>query len=101
MSSLLLLALIVTCHCYAACVQCMIKIVVFLSLPTFDYTLPFLCLVYSSLDPFSACPSHRCYGEMLLLVAMHLQEKQLKQIEDLVTATLEMKISVRAARTCS
>ena len=31
----------------------------------------------------------------MLLVSIHLREKQLEQIEDLITNTLSMKVSVR------
>ena len=41
-----------------------------------------------------ACPGERCYGEMLLLVALHLQERQLNQIEELITSVLKMKTHV-------
>jgi hypothetical protein len=34
------------------------------------------------------------YGEMLLLIIIHLQEKQTKQIEKLVSSVLEMKLTV-------
>lgn len=40
-----------------------------------------------------ACGSHCSYGELLLLVSIHLREKQLEQIEDLITNTLSMRVS--------
>ena len=40
------------------------------------------------------CVGHCSYGEMLLLIAIHLREKQLSQIEELVSDTLQMKVTV-------
>ena len=41
-----------------------------------------------------ACDGHCPYGELLLLIAIHLKEKQLDQIEELIAETLNMKVSV-------
>lgn len=41
-----------------------------------------------------ACDGHCPYGELLLLIAIHLKEKQLDQIEELIADTLNMKVSV-------
>ena len=41
-----------------------------------------------------ACGSHCSYGEMLLLVAIHLRERQLGQIEELMSSAIQMKVSV-------
>lgn len=41
-----------------------------------------------------AIPGERVYGEMLLLIVIHLQEKQLKEIENLVSSVLRMKLPV-------
>ena len=43
---------------------------------------------------------HECgglcsYGETLLLIAIHLQELQLPQLEELIYNTLSMRVSVR------
>ena len=40
-----------------------------------------------------ACQGQCSYGEMLLLMAIHLQENQLVQIESLISGTLHMKVS--------
>ena len=44
-----------------------------------------------------ACSGHCPYGELLLLIAIHLKEKQLDQIEELIAETLNMKVSVSVA----
>ena len=41
-----------------------------------------------------ACDGHCPYGELLLLIAIHLKEKQLDQVEELIADTLNMKVSV-------
>ena len=41
-----------------------------------------------------SCDGHCPYGELLLLIAIHLKEKQLDQIEELIADTLNMKVSV-------
>lgn len=43
---------------------------------------------------FRACDGHCPYGELLLLIAIHVKEKQLDQIEELIAETLNMKVSV-------
>lgn len=43
-----------------------------------------------------ACGGHCSYGELLLLISIHLREKQLEQIEELIVSTLKMKVSVSA-----
>lgn len=40
-----------------------------------------------------ACQGQCSYGEMLLLMAIHLQENQLVQIESLISGILQMKVS--------
>lgn len=52
----------------------------------YDYALQ-LCV-------FRACDGHCPYGELLLLIAIHVKEKQLDQIEGLIAETLNMKVSV-------
>ena len=47
-----------------------------------------------SLQSCRFCPGESCYGEMLLLVAMHLQDKKLNQIGKLIQSVLGMKITV-------
>ena len=54
--------------------------------------------LFGSLFCLSACPGERCYGEMLLLVALHLQDRQLNQIEELITSVLKMKTHVGEIR---
>ena len=46
------------------------------------------------LSVYRACDGHCPYGELLLLIAIHLKEKQLDQIEELIAETLDMKVSV-------
>ena len=46
------------------------------------------------LPPTRACEGHCSYSELLLLIAIHLRERQLDQIEELITSTLQMKVSV-------
>lgn len=41
-----------------------------------------------------AIPGERVYGEMLLLVVIHLQEKQLKEIETLISSVLGVTLQV-------
>ena len=47
-----------------------------------------------------ACDGHCPYGELLLLIAIHLKEKQLDQIEELIADTLNMKVSVSDCLIC-
>lgn len=47
-----------------------------------------------------ACQGQCSYGEMLLLMAIHLQENQLVQIESLISGTLHMKVSVSLILVC-
>ena len=42
------------------------------------------------------CGEGGSYGEMLLLIAIHLREKQLPQLEDLTSNILGMKVTVRS-----
>ena len=42
-----------------------------------------------------ACDGECSYGELLLLIAIHLREGHLPQLEELISDTLQMKVSVR------
>ena len=43
---------------------------------------------------YRSCSEGSSYGEMLLLITIHLREKQLPQLEALIASTLGMKITV-------
>ena len=53
--------------------------------------------MYVHVCQYRACSGHCPYGELLLLIAIHLKEKQLDQIEELIAETLNMKVSVSIA----
>ena len=64
------------------------------NIPEFEKCDNFKNIFVAMVTVTRAIPGERVYGEMLLLIVIHLQEKQLKEIENLVSSVLRMKLPV-------
>ena len=64
------------------------------NIPEFEKCDNFKDIFVAMVTVTRAIPGERVYGEMLLLIVIHLQEKQLKEIENLVSSVLRMKLPV-------
>ena len=87
-------------HYYVHVHTCIYTCVAILHVHVHVYTCTCSILWFLCPDCGRCCGDGGSYGEMLLLIAIHLREKQLPQLEELISSTLNMKISVRDVQTC-